>query len=329
MNQPLIAENLKIVFQHADGDKLAVRGIALQIMPGQSVALVGESGSGKSLTSLGLLRLTPYGSAVSADRLHLGDIDLLSLNEKQMTEIRGRRISMIFQNPMSALNPLLTIGRQITETLTRHLGLRGANAKARALELMQLVEISDPTRRFKQYPHQLSGGMQQRAMIAIALACGPQLLIADEPTTALDVTLQAQIMALLGRLQSEMNMAMLLISHDLGVVAETASVVNVMYAGLIVERAPTTELFSNPQHPYTRALLRTFRDLEAARGIALTPIPGIPPALGNPIIGCAFAPRCAHATDLCRMEAPAEHDVGADHIAYCHFAGSFENGASA
>ncbi|WIY52087.1 ABC transporter ATP-binding protein [Devosia sp. YIM 151766] len=330
MSGPLVkVDNLKVTFQHPDGDKVAVRGISFDIHRGQSVALVGESGSGKSLTSLALLRLTPYGSSVSADMLGLEGADLMALDEKALTSIRGRRISMIFQNPMSALNPVLTIGRQITESLHRHLGLKGGVGRSRAIELMQLVEISDPLRRFKQYPHQLSGGMQQRAMIAIALACNPDLLIADEPTTALDVTLQAQIMALLAHLQAEMGMAMLLISHDLGVVAETASVVNVMYAGQIVERAPTRQLFSNPQHPYTRALLKTFRDLESATGMDLTPIPGIPPALGKPIPGCAFAPRCAHAVERCLSESPRLREVGESHIAACHFSGTFEQGVSA
>jgi oligopeptide/dipeptide ABC transporter ATP-binding protein len=326
MSTPLIdVKNLHIAFTHSDGDKLAVRGISLTIPRASSVAIVGESGSGKSLTALALLRLTPQGSRIWADALQLDGEDLLALDEKQMTAIRGRRLSMIFQNPMSALNPVLTIGRQITEQLRRHLGLDRKAAEARALELMGLVEISDPVRRFGQYPHQLSGGMQQRAMIAIALTCNPDLLIADEPTTALDVTLQAQIMALLSRLREELGMALLLISHDLGVVAETADHVHVMYAGELVESAATRELFDNPQHPYTRALLKTFRDLEGPVGVELTPIPGAPPALGRQIVGCPFAPRCGNAVDRCRVEAPALRHMQAGHLAACHFAGSFSS----
>ncbi len=324
MSTPLIeVKNLRIAFAHSGGERLAVRGTSFSIPRAGRVAIVGESGSGKSLTALALLRLTPPGSRVWADALRIDGEDMLSLDEKQMTAIRGRRLSMIFQNPMSALNPVLTIGRQITEQLRRHLGLSPKAAEARALELMGLVEISDPARRFRQYPHQLSGGMQQRAMIAIALTCRPDLLIADEPTTALDVTLQAQIMALLSRLREDLGMALLLISHDLGVVAETADHVHVMYAGEIVESAATPELFGNPQHPYTRALLKTFRDLEGPAGAELTPIPGVPPVLGRQLAGCPFAPRCSHATDRCHIERPSLRDVTPDHLAACHFAGNF------
>jgi oligopeptide/dipeptide ABC transporter ATP-binding protein len=324
MSTPLIeARNLRVAFAHSDGEKFAVRGISLSIARASRVAIVGESGSGKSLTALALLRMTPPGSYISADALRFEGDNMLALDEKQLTAIRGRRLAMVFQNPMSALNPVLTIGQQIAEQLRRHLGMERKAAEARALELMSLVEISDPVRRFRQYPHQLSGGMQQRAMIAIALACNPDLVIADEPTTALDVTLQAQIMALLSRLREELGMALLLISHDLGVVAETADHVHVMYAGQIVESAATLELFDNPQHPYTRALLKTFRDLEGPVGVELTPIPGVPPTLGRPIAGCPFEPRCRFATDRCRAEAPALRTVNTDHQAACHFAGSF------
>jgi len=329
MSAPLIeVKDLRVAFAHSDGERLAVRGISFTIPRASRVAIVGESGSGKSLTALALLRLTPPGSRIWADALQLDGQDMLALDEKRMTPIRGRRLSMIFQNPMSALNPVLTIGRQITEQLRRHLGLDRKAAEARALDLMGLVEISDPVRRFRQYPHQLSGGMQQRAMIAIALTCNPDLLIADEPTTALDVTLQAQIMAMLSRLREELGMALLLISHDLGVVAETADHVHVMYAGEIVESATTQELFDNPQHPYTRALLKTFRELEGPAGVELTPIPGAPPALGRQIVGCPFAPRCSHVVDRCRAEAPILRDVKPGHLAACHFAGSFSSEVS-
>jgi len=231
MNALLEVEDLRVSFGSAEQERRAVDGVSLRVDAGQTVALVGESGSGKSLTSLAVLQLTPPGSRVTARTLRFGDVDLAGRGDAQMQDIRGRRIAMVFQNPMSSLNPVLSIGHQVTEVLRRHLGLRGREARARAVELLALVEMPDPSRRLRQYPHQLSGGMQQRAMIAMALAAGPELLIADEPTTALDVTLQAQIMDLLSRLQDDLDMALLLISHDLGVVAQAADEVNVMYAG--------------------------------------------------------------------------------------------------
>ncbi|MBA3368774.1 MAG: ABC transporter ATP-binding protein [Geodermatophilaceae bacterium] len=319
--QPLLeVRDLRVSFGEGESERVAVHGVSLTVREGETVALVGESGCGKSLTSLALLKLTPGGSSATADVLSLDGDDLTGLDEDQMSNIRGKRIAMVFQNPMSALNPVLTIGHQITEVLRRHMGLRGKAARARAVEMLELVEMPDPASRVNQYPHQMSGGMRQRAMIAVALSAGPDLLIADEPTTALDVTLQAQVMDLLQRLQKELGMAVLLISHDLGVVAEVADEVNVMYAGRIVERADARTLFREPAHPYTRALLQTVRDLESADTVDLAPIPGAPPALGQVIPGCSFAPRCPLVFDRCHVESPPLRTVGPNHEAACHIA---------
>ncbi|TQM01645.1 ABC transporter ATP-binding protein [Pseudonocardia kunmingensis] len=316
----LEVEGLRVSFGSADSERVAVDGVSLTVRTGQTVALVGESGSGKSLTSLAVLKLTPPGSHASATVLRLAGDDLTGLTEDQMSSIRGRRIAMVFQNPMSALNPVLTIGHQITEVLRRHHGMRGCAARDRAVEMLELVEMPDPHRRVHQYPHELSGGMRQRAMIAVALTAGPDLLIADEPTTALDVTLQAQVMDLLQRLQAELGMAVLLISHDLGVVAEAADEVNVMYAGRVVERADARNLFRNPAHPYTQALLQTVRDLESPDTVDLAPIPGAPPQLGQLPPGCSFAPRCPLVHDRCHDDKPVLRTVGPEHEAACHLA---------
>ena len=298
--QPLLeVRDLRVSFGAGDTERVAVHGVSLTIREGETVALVGESGCGKSLTSLALLKLTPGGCQAVAGVLRLAGEDVSALDEDQMSRIRGKRSAMVFQNPMSALNPVLTIGHQITEVLRRHMGLRGKAARARAVELLELVEMPDPAGRVNQYPHQMSGGMRQRAMIAVALSAGPDLLIADEPTTALDVTLQAQVMALLERLQKELGMAVLLISHDLGVVAEVADEVNVMYAGRIVESAGRRELFAHPRHRYTEGLLRSIPRLDTPRGAPLTPIPGTPRDVISWSAACAFAPRCAHADDDC------------------------------
>lgn len=321
--QPLLeVRDLRVSFGAGDSERVAVHGVSLTIAEGQTVALVGESGCGKSLTSLALLKLTPGDCHAVAGVLRLGGEDISGLGEDQMSRIRGKRIAMVFQNPMSALNPVLTIGRQITEVVHRHMGLRGKAARARAVELLELVEMPDPAGRVNQYPHQMSGGMRQRAMIAVALSAGPDLLIADEPTTALDVTLQAQVMDLLERLQKDLGMAVLLISHDLGVVAEVADEVNVMYAGRIVERADARTLFHDPQHPYTRALLQTVRDLESPDTVDLAPIPGAPPQLGQVIPGCSFAPRCPLVFDRCHVDSPALREIGPNHEAACHLAGA-------
>lgn len=328
MSGPLLTiQDLRVSFGSGEAERIAVHGLSLEIGERQTVALVGESGSGKSLTSLAILRLTPPGSHVSAAAMRFAGIDIQALSGRELGSIRGKRIAMVFQNPSAALNPVLTIGHQIVDVLSRHSQLRGRGARARALELLELAGVVDPGRCLKQYPHQLSGGMKQRAMIASALAAGPDLLIADEPTTALDVTLQAQIMELLKRLQSELGMAMLLISHDLGVVAQTADLVNVMYAGRIVESADVRTLFRSPEHPYTQALLRTVTDLGSRDTTDLSPIPGAPPVLGAVLPGCPFAPRCPLAFDRCTTEAPELRTILPGQQAACHLAGTSVQGS--
>ncbi|MGI8867666.1 MAG: ABC transporter ATP-binding protein [Mycobacteriales bacterium] len=329
MRAPLLTvTDLQVSFGAGASKRVAVDGVSLTVGERQTVALVGESGSGKSLTSLALLKLPPPGSHMSATAIRFADIDLAGLSDRDLGSIRGKRIATVFQNPSAALNPVLTICHQIVEVLHRHCRLRGKAARARALELLEMVEVVDPSRCLKQYPHQLSGGMRQRAMIASALAGGPDLLIADEPTTALDVTLQAQIMDLLQRLQAELGMAMLLISHDLGVVAQTADVVYVMYAGRGVETAEVRTLFRRPEHPYTQALLRTVKDLGSRDITELSPIPGSPPTLATVRVGCPFAPRCALVFDRCRTETPPLRTINPGQQAACHLAGSQVDGSA-
>jgi len=282
---------------------------------------VGESGCGKSVTSLSILRLiaSPPGRTV-AGRLMFEGRDLLGLSEPEMRQVRGNEISMIFQEPMTSLNPVLTIGRQIAEALTLHRGLSHTEALARAVEMLKLVNMPEPERRVTQYPHQLSGGMRQRVMIAMALACNPRLLIADEPTTALDVTIQAQILDLMRKLKEKTGAAIVLITHDLGVVAEMAQRVVVMYAGRKVEEAPVAALFAQPRHPYTRGLLNSIPRLgeaEVAERKRLTEIPGMVPSLREEIPGCIFAPRCSYATERCRREYPPLELKAAAHMVAC------------
>jgi len=290
-------------------------------MPGETLAIVGESGCGKSVTSLSILRLiaSPPGRIVEG-RILFGGRDLLQLTERAMRSVRGNEISMVFQEPMTSLNPVLTIGRQIAESLTLHRGLSRADAMARAVEMLRLVNIPEAQRRVQAYPHQLSGGMRQRVMIAMALACNPRLLIADEPTTALDVTIQAQILELMRGLKEKTGAAIVLITHDLGVVAEMAQRVVVMYAGRKVEEAPVEALFSNPRHPYTRGLLNSVPRLTEA-GMPgrkrLAEIAGMVPSLRDELVGCAFAARCGHATSRCRGESPALEEKAPGHLAAC------------
>jgi peptide/nickel transport system ATP-binding protein len=306
---PLLeVEDLKTYFFTRDGVVRAVDGVSFSVERGETLAIVGESGCGKSVTSLSILRLiaSPPGRTVGGRVLFEGT-DLLALEEPEMRKIRGNAISMIFQEPMTSLNPVLTIGHQIAEVLTLHRGLSKEDAVERSIEMLRVVHIPEPERRVKQYPHELSGGMRQRVMIAIALACEPRLLIADEPTTALDVTIQAQILDLMSELKKRTGAAIVLITHDLGVVAEMAERVVVMYAGRKVEETPVTELFARPCHPYTRGLLDSIPKLSGGRCGAmmrLSEIAGTVPSLAEPIIGCAFAPRCAYATARCRTEYP-------------------------
>ncbi|MBV8919127.1 MAG: ABC transporter ATP-binding protein [Bradyrhizobium sp.] len=307
-------------FHTARGIVRAVDGVSFSIEPGQTLGIVGESGSGKSVLARTIIRiLTRDGSATVTGRIALDGRDLLTLSETDMRDVRGKDIAMVFQNPMSSLNPVKRIGTQIGEVLTRHLGLRGRAAQIRSVELLASVGISLPAERLNHYPHQLSGGMRQRVAIAIAIACEPKLLIADEPTTALDVTIQAQILDLLRRQQRAHNMAMILISHDLGMVAAHTDLVGVMYAGQMVERAPTRSLFHGCHMPYTRALIRSAPKLSDPPHTRLRAISGGPPDMLQPAIGCRFGPRCDYATDMCRSYKPALSAADADgtHLYAC------------
>jgi len=295
-------DGLSVSFQTPERKRLKVLdGVTLQIAPGEVLGVVGESGSGKSVTALSVLRLLGEQGAIDAGRISLAGQDLTRLPESAMLKIRGRHAAMIFQEPMTSLNPVYTVGFQIMEVLVEHLGISGSEARARAIDLMTRVGIPSPERRVDDYPHQLSGGMRQRVMIAIALACSPKLLIADEPTTALDVTIQAQILALMRKLRDETGAAILMITHDLGVVAQMADRVVVMYAGQVVEEGSVTELFARPRHPYTRLLMRSI-PLARKKLKRLEVIAGTTPSPASFPEGCRFNPRCPDATDRCRTE---------------------------
>jgi len=295
----LAVRDLRVAFRGDEARTLAVDGVDLDLAAGEVLGLVGESGCGKSTVALALLGLLPGAARVLAGHARFADRDLLACSEGRLRKIRGKRIAMVFQDPMTSLNPYLRIGIQLTEHLRRHLGLDRAAARHRAIGLLARVGIPDPATRFARFPHEFSGGQRQRISIAIALACDPEVLIADEPTTALDVTIQAQILDLLRELQRERGMAMILVSHDLGVIAGSCDRVAVMYAGRIVEEAPTRELYATPLHPYTRSLLASIPRLEGTRGVELTTIPGLPPRLEHGWQGCAFTPRCPEAEPRC------------------------------
>jgi oligopeptide/dipeptide ABC transporter ATP-binding protein len=311
--------DLRTEFATRGGVVRAVDGVSWDVAEGETVALVGESGCGKSVTALSIMRLVsqPAGR-ITGGRIMFKGRDLLRLSEEEMRRVRGREIAMIFQEPMTSLNPVLTIGRQLTEGLETHLGLSGAAARTRALDLLAMVGIPDPARRLRQYPHQFSGGMRQRMMIAMALACEPALVLADEPTTALDVTIQAQILELMKALSRRLGVAMLMITHNLGIVARYADRVNVMYAGRIIERGTARELYASPRHPYTLGLLRSVPRLDEPRRARLNPIEGQPPDLSRLPLGCAFVPRCAFRTERCEVEAPPARPVGGPgHVSAC------------
>jgi len=311
---------LKTHFKTDDGWVHAVDGVDLSVNSGETVCLVGESGSGKSVTAMSVLKLVPMppGRLVAGQVLWDGR-DLVPLPPAEMQQLRGREIGVVFQEPMTALNPVYTVGEQISEGLRLHEGLSRAAAMERAAELLALVHISQPSRRVHDYPHQFSGGMRQRVMIAMALACNPRLLIADEPTTALDVTIQAQILDLLAELKERLGMAVLLITHAMGVVAEVAQRVVVMYAGQVIEEGSVEEVFERPWHPYTQGLIRSIPriDADASRGSRLVSIPGTVPSLVEPPPGCRFAPRCAYARDACTRATPALRQVGPGHRVAC------------
>jgi oligopeptide/dipeptide ABC transporter ATP-binding protein len=315
----LAVEDLHVEFRTALGTARAVNGVSFAVAPGEALGIVGESGSGKSVTALAVLRLLP----APAGRVTRGSIvlegagDLLALSGEQMRRLRGPTIGMVFQDPLSALNPALTIGQQLEEGPRVHLGLTPRQARAHALDTLNLVGIPDAQQRLGAYPHQLSGGMRQRAMIAQAIVCHPKLLIADEPTTALDVTIQAQILDLVRRLQRELGLAILWISHDLGVVAGLCDRAVVMYAGRVVEEAPIDPLFEGPRHPYTRALLRSVPPIDGPPPRRLDAVPGTPPNVYAATAGCAFAPRCAHAETACGAAMPELRPFGLGHAARC------------
>jgi peptide/nickel transport system ATP-binding protein len=319
----LEVRDLHTQFDTLDGVVRAVDGVSFDLAAGETLGIVGESGCGKSVTALSILRLIPPETGrISAGSILFEGSDLARLGEEEMKRLRGHRISMIFQEPMTSLNPVLTIGTQIAENVVRHLGVPWKVARERSREMLDLVRIADSRRRLDEYPHQLSGGMRQRVMIAMALSCDPQVLIADEPTTALDVTVQAQILDLMLELKEKTGTAIVLITHDLGVVAETTQRVVVMYAGRKVEEAPVMALFDNPLHPYTRGLMRAIPRLdldleEAGTRPRLQEIPGLVPRLTQPIPGCAFASRCELATDRCRAETPPVVDAGGGHTVAC------------
>ena len=314
----LEVRDLRTHFQTDDGVVRAVDGVSFAVHRGETLGIVGESGSGKSVACLSALRLVPTPPAFHpSGEIHFGGRDLLALPERELVQLRGNRLAMIFQDPLTALNPYLTVARQLTEVLEVHQGATRAAARAAAIAMLTRVGIPDAGRRIDQHPHQFSGGMRQRVMIAMALLCGPELLFADEPTTALDVTIQAQILELIGELQASLGTAVVLVTHDLGVVAGTTDRVAVMYAGRIVEEGTTAEVFANPVHPYTRGLLASMPRIDTPPRDRLEAIPGLPPDLGHLPAGCPFHPRCQLATDRCRREYPEAVTLSATHQAAC------------
>ena len=333
--EPLLdVRGLRTAFRTDDGDFDAVAGVGFTLEPGRTLGLVGESGCGKSVTALSIMGLLarPAGRVAAGEILFEGE-DLVRAPASRLRELRGNRLAMIFQEPMTSLNPAFTIGEQISEGLRRHQGIGREAARARAVEVLQQVRIPDAEERFDAYPHKLSGGMRQRAMIAIALAAGPKLLLADEPTTALDVTIQAQILDLMRELQETFGTAIILITHDMGVVAENADRVVVMYAGRKVEEASAEDLFDRPGHPYTKGLLGSIPHLDTAarsdtRRARLNEIKGMVPSLFNLPPGCSFAPRCGFATDQCRATAPALEQFRPGHWVACWHAGRLLGGAA-
>ncbi|MEL6840101.1 MAG: ABC transporter ATP-binding protein [Pseudomonadota bacterium] len=316
----LDVQDLKTVFRTRAGEVHAVNDVSFSLKPGELLGVVGESGSGKSVTMMSLLGLLPSPPAdVRNGSVTFDGQDLLKINQEKLRSVRGGKIGFVFQDPMTSLNPVFTVGVQIAEPLRKHMGMNKRQATQRAQELLELVGIPDARRRLDDYPHQFSGGMRQRVMIAIALACDPKVLIADEPTTALDVTIQAQILELMKELREKLGMAVIWITHDLGVIAGIADRVMVMYGGQVVEHAPVQELFGNPQHPYTRALLKTIPTIHGERAARLTVIEGQPPLMVGPPTACPFRARCDVAFDRCARENPPRYDVGHGHDAACFF----------
>ena len=321
----LEVNDLRTYFYTPEGVVKAVDGVSYDVKEGETMALVGESGCGKTVSALSIMRLIPIppGKIVSG-RISFHGKDLAALDDEEIRKIRGKEIAMVFQEPMTSLNPVLTIGRQLTETLEVHLNMNRVEGARRAAEVLKLVGIPDPERRLTQYPHQFSGGMRQRVMIAIALTCDPKLILADEPTTALDVTIQAQILELLKNLSRRLGVAMVIITHNLGVVARYADRVNVMYAGKVIESGASIEIYHHPQHPYTLGLLHSVPRLDKPRREKLDPIEGQPPDLIHLPRGCSFRPRCRFAGEKCEEEIPPLVDLGGGHWCACWFAGNLK-----
>ncbi len=320
MDPLLEVRNLKTQFFTPDGVVKAVDGVSFQVMPGETLGIAGESGCGKSISALSIMRLIPNPPGRIVDgRILFEGKDLLTMSDRAIRAIRGNKIGMIFQDPMTSLNPVLSTNQQICEVLQLHLGMSRREARLRGIELLTIVGIPNAGERIDQYPHQFSGGMRQRVMIAMAVACSPALLIADEPTTALDVTIQAQILDLIRALQREHRMSLILITHDLGVLAGMADRILIMYAGKVVETAPTEELFANPRHPYTAGLLNSVPRLDAVRSARLTPIRGQPPDLIGLPEGCPFAPRCDYAQEMCQEKTPPLLEAASGHQAACWY----------
>jgi len=318
MAKLLQVRDLATNFYTDDGVVRAVNGVSYDVEEGEILGIVGESGCGKTVSALSIMRLLadPPGRVVGGEVIFDGE-DLLKLSGGAMRRVRGNRIAMIFQEPMSSLNPVLTVGRQLTETLELHLNMSPSRARERARELLEIVGIPDPEQRLKDYPHQLSGGMSQRVMVAIAISCNPSLIIADEPTTALDVTIQAQILELMQSLSRELGTALIIITHNLGVIARYASRVLVMYAGKIIETGNSREIYHNPRHPYTLGLLNSVPRLDEPTGVKLDPVEGLPPDLIDMPVGCSFAPRCRYVIDKCTTEAPPLMSAGEAHESAC------------
>lgn len=312
-------KNLRVSFHTYAGEVKAVRGLEFHVNRGETLAFVGESGCGKSVTAKALMRLLPEGSAEikKESQIHFEGEDVMSMKGRRLTDLRGGDIAMIFQDPMTSLNPTLTVGTQIIEALKIHRGLKGNDAKREAVRLLELVQIPEAAKRLKSYPHELSGGMRQRVMIAIALSCSPKLLIADEPTTALDVTIQAQILDLIHDLKEQMHTAVILVTHDLGVVANFADRIQVMYAGDIIEEGKTEEIFYNARHPYTWALLNSIPKVHDTKDDDLRALGGTPPDLLLPLPGCPFAPRCSRAMEICKKMAPPATVHTDSHRSWC------------
>lgn len=315
----LEVRDLNVTF-HARGQEVkAVRGVNLDVYQGEIVGIVGESGSGKSVTMKAVLGILPDNATIQAESLKLHDTEMTALSEEEYRKLRGRDMTMIFQDPMTALDPVMTVGKHMEEVLRRNLGMTDkAEIRKKSIEMLDKVGIPAPESRLKQYPHEFSGGMRQRVLIAMALACNPKMLIADEPTTALDVTIQAQILDLLQELEEQYHTSIVLITHDMGVVATVCQRIAIMYGGLIMETGTSDEIFYDPKHPYTKALLRAIPSTELKEGERLQAIEGLPPSLIDPPAGCPFAERCEYATERCRMELPSYHTFSDTHRAMCH-----------